>query len=234
VELREDLCTTTRVYVQTKFGDPAIERLKATIGWKNLHYDKNHQAGRGLWWAAKKFRPQIEKLLADGGAADVSDPIDRAMLSDRLLEQGRVEEAQKVLKPPQVDPDRVRLVAKVKYKGRTYYATWLGVTKRGNYAAKLVTLPNAQGGYEEFWADCVEQIHKEEPNKATILRMYTPHEIRRYGRLVSTEYQTLGRMARFLKDQKDPGKSRGQCTECGHWGPSGEPCSECGGEGTHV
>ena len=53
---------------------------------------------------------------------------------------------------------------------------------------------------------------------------------------LSTRIDTLidDETARFRDRQADPATRRGPCTECGAWGPSGEPCRECGGEGSHA
>lgn len=43
----------------------------------------------------------------------------------------------------------VMVCGKAKYKGRSYYVRWSGVTKRGTYAFRLVTLD----GKSDFWAN---------------------------------------------------------------------------------
>lgn len=40
--------------------------------------------------------------------------------------------------------------------------------------------------------------------------------------------------ASWVQQQADPETRRGQCAECGQWGPSGENCSGCGGEGSYA
>lgn len=114
---------------------------------------------------------------------------------------------------PAEDLDRARVHAKVRYKDRTYYA--LAQNQEGT-RVRLVTLDGAV----DFWADTA--LCRTE-------RTYPPREYR--GR---TEYTTLGSLRRFVAQQKNPATRRGECTECGAWGPSGESCPECGGEGSYV
>lgn len=118
---------------------------------------------------------------------------------------------------PRESPDAIRLTGKGRYKGRDYY---LGATTRDGSRVRLLTLPDAGGKFLDFWADAalVDQFSR-----------YQPREYR--GR---TEHTTLGSIARFVARQANPATRRGQCYECGSWGPSGEPCPECGGEGSYV
>lgn len=119
------------------------------------------------------------------------------------------------------DPKSIRLTGKGEYKGRTYY---IGASTRDGSRCRLLTLPNDEGQYLDFWAD-VEAVR--------VTKTYQPRESG-YGRYRRTEYTTLGSIVAFVRRQRDPATARGECTECGHWGPKGEPCDECGGEGTHV
>jgi hypothetical protein len=120
---------------------------------------------------------------------------------------------------PKEDLDGARVHAKVEYKGRTYYQ--VAETKDGS-RLRLVTLD----GKVDFWAD---------RSACKTIRTYPPREVRQgYSRYYRTEYTTIGSIRRFVEQQKDPATRRGECTECGAWGPSGEPCSECGGEGSYV
>jgi hypothetical protein len=119
------------------------------------------------------------------------------------------------------DPDKIRLTGKGKYKGRSYY---LGAYTRVGDRVRLLTLPGPDGKYLDFWADVRE---------VTVEKTYQPRTVGR-GRYASQEHTTLGSIARFIARQSNPATRRGQCYECGEWGPAGEPCSECGGEGSYV
>ena len=112
------------------------------------------------------------------------------------------------------DLSRCRVYGKVQYKGRTYY-----VIAQGQERLRLTVLD----GSISFWAaagEC-EWVKRYEPRT----------RFAGYRRGQVTEYQTLGDLQHFVKAQKNPDTRRGECTECGSWGPSGEACSECGGEG---
>lgn len=117
-------------------------------------------------------------------------------------------------------PDDIRLTGKGEYKGKAYY---LGARTRDGLRVRCLTLPDASGDYLDFWADVTA---------VTVQKTYTPRERTFRGR-TETEYTTLGGIARFLARQRNPATARGQCTECGSWGLKGQPCRDCGGEGSH-
>lgn len=121
----------------------------------------------------------------------------------------------------QVDPKDIRLNGKCQYKGRSYY---FGASTADGQRMRLFGLPDKDGKYIEFWANASE---------CEIVKRYQPRERRWYGR-TEIVYTTLGSIADFIAEQADPATRRGECSECGHWGPTGEACSECGGEGTHM
>ena len=97
-----------------------------------------------------------------------------------LAEQLSTSGATTSQKRPQVGDDSC-VVAKAKYKGRTYYVLWLGTTKSGAKKARLTVL----NGSIDFWVDTAA---------CEILKTYTPCEYR--GR---TEYTTLGSIRRFVE-----------------------------------
>jgi hypothetical protein len=84
------------------------------------------------------------------------------------------------------DPSEIRLTGKGRYKGREYYA---GSMTRDGLKVRLLTLPDAKGGYLDFWALCseVEQT-----------KTYHPREYR--GR---TQYTTLGGIAAFIRESRE-------------------------------
>lgn len=194
--IRQDLTTGKRLYVQTRYGEPVVDRLKAL----GAHWD----AEQRCWWISARKRPQVEAILVE---------------SDQRVESGTEPET----KPE--DPHSIRLSGKGEYKGRTYY---LGARTRDGQQVRCLTLPDTDGKFLSFWAPVAE---------VTVTKHYTPREVwdgRRYSGRTRTEYTTLGSIADFIRRQKDPATARGQCTECGSWGPVGEPCRDCGGEGSHV
>jgi hypothetical protein len=207
-----------RVYF---LGDtyPLKDRIKSLGG----HWDGDRRA----WWVGARKLAEAEALVAgaEGFATPASAAAARSLglsgdtpagiVCDRLREEGRDREAEAVARPKQ-RPDDVRLTGKGRYKGRDYY---LGSSTRDGSRVRLLTLPDAGGDYLDFWADTAA---------VEVTRRYQPREYR--GR---TESTTLGSIARFLARQANPATRRGECTECGAWGPSGEPCSECGGEGSY-
>jgi len=105
------------------------------------------------------------------------------------------------------------IVGRVEYKGRPYYAAWIGTTQYGEKKARLVF----RDGSQDFWVDL---------SKCKILKRYSDHP--RFG------YPTLRSMKKFIDARK-----RGECPKCkdmfalGYWGPyngSGDydNCPLCG------
>ncbi len=122
------------------------------------------------------------------------------------------------------DPDNIRLTGKGRYKGREYYAG--AITKDGQ-RVRLLTLPDTQGNFLDFWAQCseVEETKRYEPRERWNGR-------RGSGSANVLVYQTLGGIADFIAKQKrnaGTGNERVQCVECGAWGNADEACRECGG-----
>lgn len=125
--------------------------------------------------------------------------------------------------PAPEDPDRVVVLGKAEYKGRTYFVRAIG---RDGNRCRLVTLDASW----DFWCDLNTGA-----DSARIVKRYEDRpkwDGRRRGPGQSTP-MTLGRIRRFIEQQGRPETRRGRCTECDAWGPSGETCSECN-EGTHL
>jgi hypothetical protein len=161
---------------------------------------------RKMWWVGVAKRKALEEALVG---------------SDRAQD-----EAQAKGEPParKESPDDIRLTGKGEYKGRTYY---LGARTKDGSRVRLLTLPDARGEYLDFWADAA---------LVKVVKTYEPRQVwdgRRYSGRTVTRYTTLGGIARFVADQRDPATRRGECSECGHFGPFGQPCSECSGEGSY-
>jgi hypothetical protein len=191
------LCDARRVYIETKYGESCVQALK-DLGCK---WDPPSKC----WWVGKVKRKAVEELLAKTPVAETTAT-------------GEVTSA----KPD--DPHDVRLVAKVKYKGRTYYARYLGETKRG-YSARVVSLPDADGKYLDFWITMARQGQPVAEDQGEVIKTYAPRVVERYG-YERKEYTTLGSIKSFIDRQKNPETRRGFCSECGSQGPYGERC-EC-------
>ena len=232
--LLTSLCTRKRIYVATKYGEPVVARLKAL----GAHWDPAHKA----WWIGAAKRAEVEALLAaygnpaavptEGSAAvavsvGLSADAPAGVVADKLEEAGKVKEAERVRQgqAAQRPADEVRLTGKGTYQGRTYY---LGARTKDGQRVLILGLPRPDGSYFERWVPAAE---------VTVTKEYQPRQVwdgRRYSGRTVTKYQTLGGIARFLRDQKNPATRRGCCTECGSYGPCGQPCSECGGEGSYA
>jgi hypothetical protein len=102
--------------------------------------------------------------------------------------------------------DDTRVVAKAKYKGRTYYCPFAGTTKSGERKARLVTLD----GSIDFWATIGTG-----PDEAEILKTYQPrtHTFRGH---TETRYTTLGSIRAFIGRESANRQAGGAvCAECG-------------------
>lgn len=188
--IRDDVSTGRRLYVQTKYGEPAVEFLKGI----DAHWDKEQK----MWWVSPTKRPQVEEAL---------------VASDR--KQDEDEEAGKPV--PGEDPHKVKILAKVKYKGRVYYARFLGDTKKG-HAARLVTLD----GTIDFWADLARPGQEAADGQAEVVKVYEPREVwdgRRYSGKTVLRYTTLGSLRDFVATQKaDRAAGLPTCAACGKSG----------------
>lgn len=150
---------------------------------------------------------------------DADTPAD--IVADKLQDAGQDAKAA-VIRKPKEDPHTIRLTGKGRYKGREYYA---GAITRDGTRVRLLTLPDTNGDYLDFWADCsqVEQT-----------KTYKPREKWNGGRGRWSDqilvYTTLGSIADFIRRQSDPTRVRRmQCMECGAWHDADQVCLECGG-----
>ena len=101
--------------------------------------------------------------------------------------------------PAKQDPSDIYLTGKGRYKGREYF---VGSTTRDGNKVRLLTLPDADNNYLDFWVVCseVEQT-----------KTYSPREYR--GRM---QYTTLGGIARFIAREQSNREAGGEvCQECG-------------------
>lgn len=197
-------------------------------------------ADRRQWWIGVTKREAAEKLINElnglgtpvmvptEGSAAIAESVGlregtpAGIVADKLEEAGKAKEAANIRagKPAQQDPREIRLTGKGRYKGREYYAG--SITKDGT-KVRLLTLPDANGKYLDFWAPCseVEQT-----------KTYEPREVwdgRRNSGRTELQYTTLGSIAAFIKKQQNPSTRREQCMECGAWCDAGMQCTECGG-----
>lgn len=180
------------------------DKAKSALGMTGTNFDRD----RKQWWVGLSKRIDAEKFVADVNGGSVQ--------------------------PEAEDPGKIRLVGKAKYKNRTYY-----VRSIQGLRARLVTLPDKDNKILDFWVHFAphgSQEHDGSGNVAVIVKTYEPRESRgQYGRgPARLEYITLSSIAHFIEQQKDPRTRRGTCTECGSYGPAGESCSECGGEGHYA
>jgi hypothetical protein len=180
--IRSDISTSARVYVQTAYGEPIVAALK-DLG---AHWDPQARC----WWVGKSKRKAVEELLV---SAD--------QVEDTARERG-----ESTPPPAKQDPDSIRLQARVRYKGRVYYQA---ARTRDGAKVRLVSLPDTQGDYLDFWAAIAE---------VELLKEYHPREQKHYGRPTGRyDYTTLGSIARFIREQKDPDNGP-ICSECGKRG----------------
>lgn len=183
-----------RVYI---VGDTysAKDRIKALGG----HWDGDRRA----WWVGAAKVSEAEALVAK-------------LNGDATASGGATNNA---AAPAKEDADGIRLVGKAKYKGRTYYARWIGECKSGDYKARLITLDQSL----DFWAACArphETQHDGSGDVAVIVKTYQAREVRYgYGRHSRTEYTTLGSIKRFIeRESRNRADGGPVCAECGKTG----------------
>lgn len=186
------------------------DRIKALGG----HWD----ADRRQWWVGAKKLAQAEALVAELACASTPASAVAAasvglvpdapagVVADALDEAGRAKDAAAVRRPKQ-DPHDIRLTGKGRYKGREYYA---GAVTKDGARVRLLTLPDANGNYLDFWADCsqVEQTKRYEPREVW--------DGRRYSGRTRTVHTTLGSIADFIRDQRQERQAgTPACPVCG-------------------
>jgi hypothetical protein len=164
------------------------------------------------------------RAIAESLGLDRETPC--GIVADRLQDAGRTREAERIRSglTAQRPASEVRLTGRGTYQSRSYY---FGATTSDGQRIAIYSLPRADGTYHERWVPVTE---------VTRTKTYQPREVwdgRHHSNRTITQYTTLGSIADFIRQQQDPATARGQCVECGHWGPSGEPCSGCCGEGVH-
>lgn len=212
----------TRIYF---IGDTFA--AKSQIKDLGAHWDMDARS----WWIGKAKLAAAEKLVAElsappahvqvaAASVGLSSDAPAHVVADKVREELGDKAADAVLAKPKQDPDDIRLTGKGRYKGREYYA---GSITRDGQKVRLLTLPDADGKFLDFWAFCseVEQTKKYEPREVWDGRRYS-------GRTV-TQYTTLGSIAKFIRRQKNPDTARVQCHECDAWHNASESCHECGG-----
>lgn len=131
------------------------------------HWDGDRKA----WWIGAAKASEAEKLVSN-------------------LSSSTTATAEK----PKVGDDS-KVVAKAKYKGRTYYVLWMGRCNSGAEKAHLTVLD----GSIDFWVDL---------SACEIVKHYQPREVTYgYGRHSHTEYTTLGSIRSFIERIKKDEKS---------------------------
>jgi hypothetical protein len=147
------------------------------------HWDGDRRA----WWVGAAKASEAEALV--NGAASSPQSTETRKVSDDS-----------------------RVVAKVEYKGRKYYALWMGVCKSGASKAHLTVLD----GSIDFWADM---------SLCTVLKRYETREYR--GR---EEHTTLGGLRKFIERVKSetPEQSAKRTYDAG-WRNNG--CASCRAKG---
>jgi hypothetical protein len=150
--------------------------LKDALKRIGCHWDSE----RRQWWIGTAKQAELEQVIVQASA-----PVDPAAPK------------------PKQDPHDIRLTGKGRYKGREYFA---GSITRDGQKVRLLTLPDANGEFLDFWAFCseVEQTKSYKPREHTF-RSHT-----------TTQYTTLGSIADFVADQRQA-KAAGvpQCPVCG-------------------
>lgn len=201
-------------------------------------------ADERAWWVGigkvSLARKLVEELNATGesvmtpteGSAQIAARVGldadtpAGIVADKFEEEGgdaRQAANVRAGKPAQQNPHEIRLTGKGRYRGREYYA---GSITREGQKVRLLTLPDADGKYLDFWVACadVEQTKRYEPREVW--------DGRRYSGKTRTVYTTLGSIADFIAKQRraeKTGTQRVQCNECGSWFNANEECRDCGG-----
>ena len=187
------------------------ERLKAL----GCHWD----ADRRAWWIGAAKAAELAALVTE-----LQTP--REILADKAEDEGKPELAAELrAAPPAEDVSGKRVYASVTYKGRRYYD--IGEMRSADGVVSRCRLATLDQGGPVFWADAPA---------CELIRTYEPRQKwdgRRYSGKTITVYTTIGGLREFRDRQANPATARGECTECGEWGPRGQTCEECH-EGTHV
>jgi hypothetical protein len=159
--------------------------IKDQLKSAGCHWDGD----RRQWWIGATKAAAVETIVAAAGTAPATDAAAKGV------------------------PDDTRLVAKAKYKGRTYYCPWVGQTKSGEYKARLVTLD----GSLDFWATAARPNEQCDGNGdvAAIVKTYAPRE-RTFRGHTHTEYTTIGSIRSFVdREKRNRDEGGAVCAECG-------------------
>lgn len=174
-----------------------IEKRGARFYLVGLPFSAKDAAKSALGMTGKNFDPDAREWWVGAAKAGAAEAF-AAALND----------AAKISEPGaavQQKPGDIRLTGKGEYKGKVYYA---GAISRDGSRVRLLTLPDADGKFLDFWADCSEV--KE-------VKRYHPRErkVGFRGETV-TEYTTLGSIASFVADQRAKEAANvPQCAACG-------------------
>lgn len=171
-------------------------------------------SGRRIWIVGNTY--PVRQILNDAGCTFDWDRKQYYIGSSKAAKIAAVIEKLNNSEPPKEDLSSNRVYSKVKYKGKQYYCI-----AEGKDRFRLTVLD----GSISFWAD---------RSLCEVIKTYQVQtRFGGYGRGQVEVYTTLGSISRFIEQQKNPDTARGECTECGSWGPRGEPCKDCGGEGNY-
>lgn len=216
-----------RIYLsETPYSARDLIRKSAICTWDP---DKKR------YWAGSTKEEQLRDLVAEingipkesikeARSLGLSPDTDPQKVIQTLVDQGKQEAADRVkaaVERPkeQEDPHKINLTGKAEYRGRTYY---MGFQTRDGQKVRLLTLPDKEGKYLDFWADL---------SQVTVVKTYEPRTSwngMRGARSAEVKvYTTLGGIADFLKNPKK--SRRVQCQECDAWHNQDENCPECGG-----
>lgn len=200
-------------FVGNTFG--CKDKLKSL----GCHWDGDRRA----WWIGAKKEAEARALLAElngvvvtaAASVGLASNTPAAIVAGKLEDEGRDSEAAAVLAAatapqPKEDPANIRLTGKGRYKGREYYA---GSKTHDGLRVRLLTLPDANGNYLDFWADTAEVERT---------KTYEPRQVwdgRRYSGKTRTVYTTLGSIADFIAEQR-AARANGEpvCAGCGKAG----------------
>lgn len=169
------MCTMTVEARRVYVKTPFGHPVVAKLKSLGAHWDGE----RKQWWLGSGKKSEVEALLASP-ANDAYAP------------------------NPAEDTDKITVVGKAKYKGKTYYVRWVGETKSGEYKARLVTLD----AKIDFWAKCARPHERHVDGSgdvAAIVKTYPAREERgAYGRPTGRMVQqTLGGIRRFIEQARN-------------------------------
>lgn len=184
---------------------PWGDPVKQLLDERGFHYDGQLKA----FWVGRPSKAACEKLVAE-----ILERSPKGFVPPKVIEQ----------------PEDIRVTGKVAYKGHNYYMR-ARTEIEGRPRARVVSLD----GKLDFWVWLAYPGEESETDGCSgssvgkIVKLYEPRERRGY-----VEHTTLAGIQKFVERQRNPETRRGRCTECDAWGPVGEPCTECGGEGSYV